>query len=96
MGPLIPLALFARIKCLSSNVVYIHDRDRHLLTWELVSDGSTNTVGFALFTRLCSRVRASGLFALFTRFCFGYPIVLWGSLLWLPDCALGFLLVCFC
>ena len=42
------------------NVAYILDRDRHLLTQELMSDESTNTVGFALLTRLCSGVPAFG------------------------------------
>ena len=44
-----------------------------------MNDGSTNTVGFALFTRLCSGV-----------LCFVYPVVLQDPLLWLPGCAPGF------
>ena len=87
MSPLTPLAYLSESGVLSSNVTYILNGDRHFLTQKLVNDGFANSVGLALFIRMCSGVPVFGLFALLTRLCsgvlsFGNLVMLRGALLW--------------
>ena len=91
MSPLTPLAYLSESGVLSSNVAYILNRDRHFLTRELANNGSANTIGLALFNRLCSGVPDFALFALLSRLCSGVPAFgLFALVIWLCSGAFCF------